>query len=532
MKLFSLLFASLLTTAVTARSAQHVGKKLPTLEARQPQSKVHRRGDFPRRQNSKYDTSATQKYVVNGTSLPYVDFDIGESYAGLMNITDDADDGALYFWFFPSVNPAAEKEVLIWLNGGPGCSSLEGFLQENGPVLWQYGTYKPVQNPWTWVNLTNVVWVEQPIGTGFTQGNVTATSEKDVAAQFMGFFKNFVDTFAMQGYTVYISGESYAGYYVPYLADAFLNANDTTYYNLSSILVYDGVYSYDSIGDNIPTASFVDYWGPLLDLNATFLEQLHNTSEACGYTQYLNDNLVFPPKGPLPTPPYPNDNNDTCNTWNMVYQAASAVNPCFDIYQVATTCPLLWDVLGFPGSFDYVPDGAFIYFNLTDVQTVINAPVQEWYECSPINVFVNGTDNSPPSGLSVLPSVIDRADRVILGHGLLDFILQYNGTLLAVQNMTFGGMQGFQSGPDSFEDAYVPYHEEYQLGTLAGAGVMGQFHTERGLTVATVDLSGHMVPQYAPSAAYRHVEFLLGRIPDLGYRGPFTTMSNTSYGRD
>ncbi|KAK5105385.1 hypothetical protein LTS08_001662 [Lithohypha guttulata] len=517
MKLFSLLFASLLTTAVTARSAQHVGKKLPTLEARQPQSKVHRRGDFPRRQNSKYDTSATQKYVVNGTSLPYVDFDIGESYAGLMNITDDADDGALYFWFFPSVNPAAEKEVLIWLNGGPGCSSLEGFLQENGPVLWQYGTYKPVQNPWTWVNLTNVVWVEQPIGTGFTQGNVTATSEKDVAAQFMGFFKNFVDTFAMQGYTVYISGESYAGYYVPYLADAFLNANDTTYYNLSSILVYDGVYSYDSIGDNIPTASFVDYWGPLLDLNATFLEQLHNTSEACGYTQYLNDNLVFPPKGPLPTPPYPNDNNDTCNTWNMVYQAASAVNPCFDIYQ---------------GSFDYVPDGAFIYFNLTDVQTVINAPVQEWYECSPINVFVNGTDNSPPSGLSVLPSVIDRADRVILGHGLLDFILQYNGTLLAVQNMTFGGMQGFQSGPDSFEDAYVPYHEEYQLGTLAGAGVMGQFHTERGLTVATVDLSGHMVPQYAPSAAYRHVEFLLGRIPDLGYRGPFTTMSNTSYGRD
>jgi len=61
------------------------------------------------------------------------------------------------------MNPAAEKEILIWLNGGPGCSSLEGFFQENGPVLWQYGTYRPVQNPWTWVNLTNVVWVEQPV---------------------------------------------------------------------------------------------------------------------------------------------------------------------------------------------------------------------------------------------------------------------------------------------------------------------------------------------------------------------------------
>lgn len=103
-------------------------------------------------------------YVVNGTALPYVDFDVGESYAGLMDISNNTDDGQLYFWFFPSTNPQAEKEILIWLNGGPGCSSLEGFFQENGPVLWQYGTYRPVQNPWTWVNLTNVVWVEQPIG--------------------------------------------------------------------------------------------------------------------------------------------------------------------------------------------------------------------------------------------------------------------------------------------------------------------------------------------------------------------------------
>lgn len=119
--------------------------------------------------------------------------------------------------------------------------------------------------------------------------------------------------------------------------------------------------------------------------------------------------------------------------------------------------------------------------------------------------------------------MIERADRVVLGHGLLDFILQYNGTLLAIQNMTWNGMQGFQEGPDQFDDFYVPYHTDYQLGTLAGAGVMGQTHTERGLTLVTVDLSGHMVPQYAPSAAYRHVEFLLGRIPDLTSQTPFTT---------
>lgn len=46
----------------------------------------------------------------------------------------NASDSELYFWYFPSANPNATDEIMIWLNGGPGCSSLEGFFQENGPV--------------------------------------------------------------------------------------------------------------------------------------------------------------------------------------------------------------------------------------------------------------------------------------------------------------------------------------------------------------------------------------------------------------
>ena len=76
--------------------------------------------------------------------------------------------------------------------------------------MWQYGTYKPVENPWSWHTLTNIIYVEQPVGTGFTTGKTTITNEKELAAQFMGFWKNFIDTFSMQGYKVYISGESYA----------------------------------------------------------------------------------------------------------------------------------------------------------------------------------------------------------------------------------------------------------------------------------------------------------------------------------
>lgn len=95
-------------------------------------------------------------------------------------------------------------------------------------------------------------------------------------------------------------------------------------------------------------------------------------------------------------------------------------------------------------------------------------------------------------------------------------ILIANGTLLTIQHMTWGGKLGFQSPPrDPF---YVPCHhlsvadtdikapgvlkdpnmDPTRLVTLAVAGVLDITYTERGLTFVTIDMAGHMVPQYAP----------------------------------
>jgi carboxypeptidase D len=59
-----------------------------------------------------------QGFSVDGTAIPEVNFDLGESYAGLLPIGDANDTNQLFYWFFPSENPAAEKEILIWLTGG------------------------------------------------------------------------------------------------------------------------------------------------------------------------------------------------------------------------------------------------------------------------------------------------------------------------------------------------------------------------------------------------------------------------------
>ncbi|KMU81271.1 carboxypeptidase cpdS [Coccidioides immitis RMSCC 3703] len=458
----------------------------------------------------------TQRFAVDGTGIPEVTFDVGESYAGLLPITKDPDENQkLYFWFFPTDNAQGQEEITIWLNGGPGCSSLEGFLQENGPFHWQYGTFRPVRNPWSWHNLTNMIWVEQPVGTGFSEGEPTVTSEEDVAEQFLGFFRNFIDLFDLHGKKIYIAGESYAGLYVPYIADAMHAKNDTRYYNIQDILIFDPTINEHAILRQVPAVPFVEHWSHLFPLNDTTVKRIHDIADSCGYTDYMNEWLTYPPKGKMPQFPESITENKTCDVWEAIYDAVSLVNPCFNIYHATDTCPLLYDVLGFPGSFEYTPEGATIYFNRTDVQRAINAPSKPWSECSPREVFVGGQDNSQPSSFTVIPSVIEKSrnGRTIIAHGDLDYILITNGTLLSIQNMTWNGDQGFSSPPS--EPLVVPYSQVGNLAAMGGAGILGKTRTERGLTYVEMHLTGHMGPQYSPAASYRVMEYLLGRIDSL-----------------
>lgn len=164
-------------------------------------------------------TITSLEFAVNGSGIPEVNFDIGESYAGRLPITTTNTTNStlneLFFWFFPSDNELASNEITIWLNGGPGCSSMDGLLQESGPFLWQSGTYSPQPNPFSWTNLTNVIYIDQPIGTGLSRWAPGAPrnvrDETDVATDFAGFWQNFINTFDLQGVDVYITGESYAG---------------------------------------------------------------------------------------------------------------------------------------------------------------------------------------------------------------------------------------------------------------------------------------------------------------------------------
>ncbi|KAF9874657.1 serine carboxypeptidase [Colletotrichum karsti] len=485
-----------------------------------------------RRSELQYYTNKTSSFYVDGTKIPEVDFNVGESYAGLIPVDASKPEGEQqknFFWFFPTENPAGKDDVIIWFNGGPGCSSLEGFLQENGPFLWQYGTYKPIPNAWSWHKLANVIWVEYPIGAGFSSGNVTATNNAETADQFVSFWKNLVSTFGLQGKKLYIAGESYAGIYVPYVGAAMLDKNDTSYYNVKGALYYDPVMPYsDDLGlDHAALPAFHRYWENVLGFSNSMKEQIEQDNKKLGLDAYLDKYLSYPP----PAAPWPNVQWDPdYDVVNHFDNFINVINPCFNGYHILDQCPVLWDVLGFP-SVMYSPPNATLYFNIPEVRKAIHVPVDypSWSECQD-PVFVDGNDNYNGTDHEIkFQTLVERTNNVHIGSGLADYVIQPNVTALGIQRIRWNGKQGFETAPS--EELVLPTINNNDDNTIswAGGNVQGTFHTERGFTHSTAKLSGHMVPQYSPGTALRHAEHLLGRVKSLSSGENFTVNISTSF---
>ena len=140
-----------------------------------------------------------------------------------------------------------------------------------------------------------------------------------------------------------------------------------------------------------------------------------------------------------------------------------------------------------------------------------------------IPLTLNLGDTSADPIQYVLPKVIEATNRVLVANGQYDFVIITNGTLLSIQNMTWGGKLGFEEEPSTpvvitlpdlqYEEVFV--ENGYPFGFEDPQGTMGVQHYERGLMWAETYLSGHMQPQFQPRVSYRHLQWVLGRIDEL-----------------
>ncbi|KAF8520026.1 Alpha/Beta hydrolase protein [Hysterangium stoloniferum] len=440
------------------------------------------------------------EFFVDGTSIPEVNFDVGPSWAGLLPISNATEETRkLFFWFFPPGPQGSLDDLIFWTNGGPGCSSLEGLLQENGPFSWAPGTALPIVNDFSWTNLSSVLWIEQPVGTGFSQGEPNIKDEDDLAVQLVGFLQQFLEVFSeLKGKKFYITGESYAGNYVPYIANYIYENPGIVDLALQGIWINDPSLSWMVLQQQIPAVNFVNKYENVFAFNESFKAELQTIAKRCNYADYFEKHVKYPPtQGLLPFPGKTTDIDPGCDVWALIFDAALLINPAFNIYRIFDTFPILWDVLGFPGSFLNV-QLAPLYFDRQDVKAAIHAPLDvDWKECSTIDVFPDG-DPSPNPAFTVLPNVIEKSKRSVIVHGLADFMYIAEGTRIIIQNMTWNGKQGFQTpiAKDSF--------------LVDGIGALGNMHQERGLTYIEISLAGHMVPQFQPQAAFQIMQYLMG----------------------
>ena len=151
-----------------------------------------------------------------------------------------------HYMYAESQHDPVNDPFLLWLNGGPGCSSMIGFLYENGPFIFEQNTTKLKINPYSWNLKANVMYLESPAGVGFSTGsgeelvyNDTTTAEDNLRALLL-FFTKFP---GLKKNNFYITGESYAGIYIPTLANLVLRHNsdsDLDRINLKGILVGNG----------------------------------------------------------------------------------------------------------------------------------------------------------------------------------------------------------------------------------------------------------------------------------------------------
>lgn len=152
-----------------------------------------------------------------------------ESYTGFFTV-DKRYNSNLFFWYFPAKNVTADTPVLLWLQGGPGASSLFGLFEENGPFFISKNL-KAVPREFSWHHNHHLIYIDNPVGTGFSftdSEDGYARNETQVGENLYQALVQFFQLFPqLQKNPFYASGESYGGKYVPAIGYTIHKKNPT-----------------------------------------------------------------------------------------------------------------------------------------------------------------------------------------------------------------------------------------------------------------------------------------------------------------
>ncbi|KAJ8505497.1 hypothetical protein OPV22_006383 [Ensete ventricosum] len=408
-------------------------------------------------------------------------------FAGYVTVNQEKG-RALFYWLTEAVTDAAKKPLVLWLNGGPGCSSVAyGASEEIGPFRIDRTGSSLYLNKFSWNREANLLFLESPAGVGFSYANASSdlqsVGDERTAQDALAFLIRWMSRFPQYKHReLYISGESYAGHYVPQLAKKIVGYNKASskpFINLRGILVGNAVT--DNYYDSLGTVFY--WWTHSMISDSTYKSILSScdfrsprSSRKCDHVVSYAVNHEFGDidQYSIYTPSCTASNATDVQRLrfknSLIHRRAAGYDPC-------------------------VEKRAEKYYNRPDVQKAMHANTSgipyRWTACS--DVLIKTWADADISMLPTYKELIKAGLRVWLFSGDTDSVVPVTATRFAISHL---GLK-----------TKIPWYPWYSRRQVAG-----WTEVYEGMTFASVRGAGHEVPLLQPSRALQLFQsFLAGK---------------------
>lgn len=389
----------------------------------------------------------------------------------------------LWYWFFESRTNASTDPLVLWMTGGPGCSSLVALFYENGPYHIQ-DDLSLTLNPYSWNTRANVLYIDQPVNTGFSYadfGDLGVISEQDMADNMYEFFQIFFQQYPKYANNpFFITGESYAGHYIPALASRILTGNinhEAPNINLQGIAIGNGLvdplnqytaYPQYAKDHQVVSAKEADLMAAL-DPVCVGLISACAADSTLGWLACINAYTM-------------------CNMAEIMPAQFTGIN-MYDVREQCTVPPLCYN-------FTLVSS----LLVRPDVIQALNVGTRGWTSCNPeVELELVFAGDWMLNFASDIPKLLAANIDVTVYHGEYDYIVNWYGGDTWTNKLVWPGQQAFQQATN------ITW---YVNGSMAGSARSAQ-----GLTFLRVKDAGHMVPLNQPVAALDLLAHVLDKRP-------------------
>ncbi|XP_059462899.1 serine carboxypeptidase-like 45 isoform X2 [Corylus avellana] len=429
------------------------------------------------------DSPSGDDKIVSLPGQPHVSF---QQYAGYVTI-DEKQQRALFYYFVEAETEPASKPLVLWLNGGPGCSSVgTGAFSEHGPLRPSGDIL--VRNYYSWNKEANVLYLESPAGVGFSysanKSFYNSVNDELTAQDNLVFLQRWFTKFPeYKSRDFFITGESYAGHYVPQLAHLILQSN--LKFNLKGIAIGNPLLEFNT--DFNSGAEFLWSHGVISDSAYEGLTSICTFSQL--RRQIANSGSLTP----------------VCS--KVISQVSREFGSFINLYDVTLDVCLPSQVVNLlqdTQKIDVcVEDETMKYLNRKDVQQDLHARLvglTRWTACSDIVKYE--MQNLEVPTIHVLGALVKSGIRVLVYSGDQDAVIPLTGTRKLVNGLAKElGLDTVVPYRAWFEGRQVAgwtqvYGDMLSFATIRGASHKAPFsQPKRSLLLLTSFLAGEPLPE-------------------------------------